>query len=134
MTAYKTYSGQQMKTTVASLNGSVSLQTLTLTLGSTSYTPLGFTISESYSLFITKNSSQTATDFWIGYAGPTNLYGYSRNYTSGYALRDYDTQNGYAKVYYSKKASSSSTDSTLYTEVVNMSFSTISSWNDTVEN
>lgn len=122
-----------MKITVASLNGTVSLKTLTPTIGSSSYTPLGFTASKSFSLLITKNSSQTTSDFWISDDSVTSFYGVNRNYTSGYALRD---ENSYynAKIYYSMKDSNSSTDSTLYAEVVNITFSTISSWNGTVDN
>lgn len=134
MTAYQVSTGSGLKVTYADLSDDVFTSSYTLSLSGASFKGVGFALSESFSLFVTQNSSQTLTDFWISTAVPNTVAGGQRNYTTGFAIRDYDLENNYAKIYYSKKSTSISSNANLTVEVVDLDFTTIDSDSYTVSN
>ena len=131
ITVYSNSSTNQMKTNIAAFNASSNTSMyqgeLTLRLGRTSYQPIGFAFSESFSMFLTTNGSSSLYDIWIGTTGPTSLYGRSRSQPSAIAIRDYSSE--LAKIYYSVSCGG---DICLNTEVVDVNYTISSSENYTI--
>ena len=120
-----------MKTNIvafnASSNTSIYQGELTLRLGRTSYQPIGFDFSESFSMFLTTNGLSSLYDIWIGNTGPSSVYDQARSLPHAIAIRDYSSQ--LAKIYYSVNCSESIC---INTEVVEVNYTVRSATNYTI--
>ena len=104
ITAYLDYSSNDvLKVNFVSYNTSynttINQEQLSLSLSSSSYTPIGLAFSKSFSMYATQNNSASRHNIWIGTVGITSLRGQSTREIYGVAIRDYSSS--YAKIYYS---------------------------------